>query len=193
MTKKKDLLLDKVPKAAKERLLKDKTKLVEAHYKGNDKEAYSRMQFSRIYKGYDFLENFMLVRGYIQHKYNIQIQLLEQILYLAPKNFFCMEDFWEISSLHYTYKKIDTLIKLGYVAIASKGENKQKHLYTVTAKSRTICQEMHEMLSGEIPIPTTSLSNSEYKTDNLKAKIIQKLNIKEKPKTVKLLWARKIL
>lgn len=61
----------------------------------------------------------------------------------------------------------------------------------MTPKARQICQDMHEMLSGETEIPVELyISKEATKSDLIKAEIIQKLNKKTKPKTVKLLWAR---
>lgn len=192
MTKKKDELLGVIPQHAKERMLKDKTKVTEAFYKGNKKEAYNRLQFARIYKGYDFLENFAFVKAYIMKKYEMdRIQLLEILLYLVPKNFFTLKDFADVRTLTYTYKKIDILVNKGYVAIASTGRAKSDHLYTCTAKARQIVQETYEMLSREIPIPEDNVLDTDIKTDKLKSKIIKELNKKTKPKTVALLWARK--
>lgn len=187
---KKDILLENVPKGAKGRVLKDKTKFSEDFYKGNEKVEYSRLQFTRIYRGYDFMENWMFVRAYIKIEYGIDYRLLDQLLYLTPKNIFTLQDFWELGSLAYSYKRIDFLLKEGYVAVAAKGTNKQEHIYTATAKARRIIQEVHEMLSGEVPIPNNLLKRSPYKTDKTKATIIDRINKKEKPKTVKELWAR---
>ncbi|EHQ41557.1 hypothetical protein [Myroides odoratus] len=191
MSKRIELMI-KLPPLAKKRMENDKTKIVEAFFKGNEAEAYTKLQFARIYKGYDLLEDFGYVRHAIQRKYDISVTLLETILYLVPKNYFMVDDLREITQIRYTYKKVDTLIRLGYVTRAAKGGNKNEHLYTATAKARQICQEMHEMLAGEIPIPEELYNTKEAsKSDLIKAEIIKKLNKKEKPKTVKLLWARK--
>ncbi|MDR2223545.1 MAG: hypothetical protein LBE34_12575 [Flavobacteriaceae bacterium] len=192
MSKRLDLMIV-LPPLAKQRVENDKTKLVEDFYKGNSKPAYTRLQYTRIFKGYDLFENFGFVRHAIQRKYDITITLLEHLLFLAPKNLFMIGDLKDIASIRYNYKRVDTLMRMGYVSIAAKGGNKGEHLYTITAKGRQICQEMHEMLSGEIPIPSDIFSTKEAtKGDLLKAEIIKKLNKKEKPKTVKLLWARRV-
>lgn len=185
-------LKDTLPKHAKSAVEEQKTKFIEENYKGNEKPEYTRLQFKRIYKGYDFLENLILIRKVIERKYGIEFRLLEQILYLTPKNLFKLQDFWEIATLTYSYKRIDTLIKLGLIAVVSKGINKQEHIYAPTTKARTICQEFHEMLSGQMEVPTDQLERSEHKTDNIRAKLIKELAKKEKPKTVQLLWAKKV-
>lgn len=184
-------LMYNLPPLAKQRMIDDKTKVVEGYFKGNEKVAYDRLTFAKIYKGYDLLENFGYVRHAIQRKYNIDVTLLEHILYLVPKNFFTLEDLKEIAQIRYTYKNIDTFVRLGLAVLAAKGGNKAKHIYTMTAKARQICQDIHEMLSGETEIPVELYNSKEAtKSDLIKAEIIQKLNKKTKPKTVKLLWAR---
>lgn len=61
----------------------------------------------------------------------------------------------------------------------------------MTAKARQICQDIHEMLAGEIQLQLELYNTKTATKSNLiKAEIIQKLNKKEKPKTVKVLWAR---
>lgn len=191
MSKRLDLMF-KLPPLAKKRMENDKTKIVEAFHKGQEKEVYTKLQFARIYKGYDLLENFGYVRHALQRKYDISITLLETILWLVPKNYFMTGDLKEIAQIRYTYKNIDSLIRMGYVSRAAKGKNKNEHLYTMTAKARQICQEMHEMLAGEIDIPIELYNSKEAsKSDLIKAEIIEKLNKKEKPKTVKVLWNRK--
>ena len=45
-----------------------------------------------FFRGYDLLENMMVVRQYIQKKNNIDIGLLEILLYLAPKQYFTQAD-----------------------------------------------------------------------------------------------------
>lgn len=187
---KKEANLEQVLEPTKNRLRKDKTKVVEEFYKGNDKVAYTRFQYARVYKGYNILENIMFVRSYIQKKYEIDFRLMEQILFLTPKSFFTFDDFKEVAKFNFAYKRITRLIELGFVAVASKGRSLSENIYTATAKARKLNQEFHEMLAGETEIPTIDLEKSDYKTDNLKAEIIKKLNKKEKPKTVQVLWAR---
>lgn len=184
-----------LPPIARKRLEEDKTKLVEANFKGNTEPKYTKLQYLRVYRGYDLLENFGFARLAVQRKHNIDVTLLEHILFLVPKNIFTIQDLRDISSIRYTYKKIDTLIRLGYVSRVTQGYNKEESLYKTTAKAREICQELHEVLAGEQPIPTDILTTKNAsKSDLLKASIIKRLNEKEtkKPRTTKVLWARKV-
>ncbi len=191
MTKKKEIL-ESIPLKAKEIIKKNKTQLIEDNFNGCDKPEYTKLQFKRIFRGYDFLENMAFARTYIMKKYKLKhFALLEVLLFITPKNLFSFEDFKDIQRIRFDYRKIDSLLQLGFVSVVNNGKNKAHHLYAPTQLARKIVQEFYEILSGEKKIPTELLSNSSVASDRWKTDIIKKLNKKEASESKKQIWKDK--
>jgi hypothetical protein len=53
---------------------------------GGKKVKYSKTTFALVYQGYDMLENLIVVRQYIQRRYDIDISLLKYYSSLARNN-----------------------------------------------------------------------------------------------------------
>jgi hypothetical protein len=54
---------------------------------GGKKVKYSKTTFALVYQGYDMLENLIVVRQYIQRRYDIDITF-EILLFLSPKQYY---------------------------------------------------------------------------------------------------------
>lgn len=142
-------------------------------------DRYNKKDFLRAYKGYDAFENFMLVRAYIQKKYDIHFSTLELLLFLFPKQFFTQEDYGSISK-QYTIRNIKSLLAADMIIISSRGKGFYTHLYTLSNKSRRIVFSFYDMLSGGVPIPTDKRFNkmagpNANAADKKKLEMIKKL------------------
>lgn len=147
---------------------------------GSDNPKYTKRQFINIYQGYDFLENLVVVRAYIQKKYKIRFILLEILLYLAPKNVFTFSDYRYLAK-DFKYNKIQNILDTGYVKIIVEGENKTKHLYGLSPKGKHLIGLFYEYLSGEKRIPEDRRQNvmaaaKAAPFDKMKMEMIRKLN-----------------
>ena len=149
---------------------------------------YSKPKMVKLLQGYDLCENLLLVRPYIQHRYNIQLKLLELLLYLKAKLLFTQDDYREIPK-NFTYRSIRSLLDLGYVDTVQKGENLGKNVYTLSRKGVEIVKHFYECLSGEKRIPenfTNPLSRPSANTlDKKRYSLIKKLNQLPAPESKK--------
>ena len=146
-------------------------KLEHKHYK---KDAVVNMD-------YNLLENFYVVRKFVQKKFNISLRELELLLYLFPKGFFSHQDY-KSYPLSYSHRLISTVIKLGWVRIFTKGENQSQHTYTLTKSAKHIVIVFYKYLSGELKIPLNSENNPLIRKDasSHQQKIIKMFKIMRK-------------
>lgn len=166
----------------REILKKDKKKICLKNRNESEVIKYSRTDYLVVYQGYDFLENLMVVRTYIQKKYNIRLILLEILLYLYPKNIFTFEDYRTMPR-DFRYNKIQNILDTGHAKIISIGENKTKNLYALSASGKNIVCNFYEHLSGEKKIPESYKTNpmamkKACSFDKMKMETIKKLNQK---------------
>lgn len=137
---------------------------------------YSKPQFLRIYMGYDFMENLLIIRPYILKKHKINMRFLELLLYLAPMNYFNYRTFFEMPK-GFTYNRIQKLIDEGWIMIFSTGKTKRETVYKLTPQARNIVVEFYQLLAGEKKIPEKK--NPFVKPtgiDKLRNDLIKKLN-----------------
>lgn len=147
-----------IPEGAKKELKRRGVALGQKNKGGGKKVKYSKKTFALVYQGYDMLENLMVVRAYIQRRYEIEFKLLEVLLFLAPKQYFTQSDYSEMAK-NYKYGRIQNILDSGHVRVMSIGENKGRTLYCLSATGKGIVSEFYECLAGETKIP-------EYRTLN---------------------------
>lgn len=169
-----------IPENAKDELKKRNVKLGIGYAGKRKKGKYKKEVFIRIYEGYDMLENLLIVRSYIQKKYNIDNKLLELLLHIAPKHFFTQEDY-RLMVKPFKYSRIRILLESGYVKLITNGKNKGKNLYSISPAGKRLIVDFYECLSGEKPIPVDSKSNPMARLDanaydKKKMETIRKLN-----------------
>lgn len=160
--------------------LKKRNAVITKYTKRKSKKVrYIKPLFLTIYQGYDFLENFMLVRAYIQKRYDIPLKLLELLLFLAPKHFFTQYDY-SLVAKDYTYRRISNLVKTGLFKVIANSPNRGKELYAVSSLGKSIITEFYECLSGEKKIPETQINpmalKSANKFEKKKFAMIKKMN-----------------
>jgi len=109
---------------------------------------YSKEKQMLVFRGYDLLENMIVVRQYIQKKHNIDLGLLEILLYLSPKQYFTQADYKELSK-QFKYCSIKNLIATGFVGVLQKGGNLGKNVYKVNRAGHEIVRNFYELLAGE--------------------------------------------
>lgn len=113
---------------------------------------------------YNLLENMYVVRKFVQKKFNIELRDLEILLYLFPKGFFSHRDYKNFP-LSYTHRRINSVIKKGFVRIFTEGANYEKHTYTLTKSAKHMVIVFYKYLSGELSIPITSENNPLVRKD----------------------------
>ena len=115
----------------------------------NDREIkYDKKTFLRVYKGYDFLENYGVIRNYIRRKYNIDTYLLDILLYLAPKQFYTKNDLMKYPR-DFRYIKVESLVKTGFFKTVIDHRFVTYKVYGVSARGRKLIEDFYECLSGE--------------------------------------------
>lgn len=181
-----------LPKGALQFIEEEKITL---RYKAGGKskdEKYSKVKNLEFFMGYDLLENMMIARPYIQKRYNIDLGLLELLLYLSPKQYFTQKDYAEMPK-QFKYCSIKNLISTGFVGILQTGGDMSKHLYSVNRKGSEIVHHFYEILSGEKKIPedyTNPLARKKTRTpfDKKKMDLIKQINLLPAPEKKKALY-----
>lgn len=153
---------------------------------------YSKETRLLIFKGYDLLENMMVVRQYIQKKNNIDLGLLEILLYLAPKHYFTQADYRDMPK-QFKYRSIKNLAATGFVSVVQEGSDLGKNLYNVNRKGHEIVCNFYELLSGEKKINESyvnPLVNKKTRTpfDKKRMDLIKKINLLPAPESKKGLY-----
>lgn len=141
---------------------------------------YSKVQFAHIYKGYDFLENLMAVRSFIQRKYGIDYRMLEILLKIMGMKVFTRADYSSFPK-QFTYNKFRTIINSGYVNVLADHNAVENRVFTLNTKGKNIVINFYKYLSGEKRIPldhTNPMTNSKTKInfDRKKVELIKKMN-----------------
>lgn len=158
----------------------------------NRNEKYSRKKYITYKDGYDFLENMILVRPYIQKRYKISVMVLEMLLYLRPKLFFTQMDFRQMPK-KFQFGRVKNLLSTGFVDTLKKGDNLSTDLFAISRKGIEIVDHFYECLSGEVKIPENHL-NPMTKTrtatglDKKRMLLIKKLNSLPAPESKKYLY-----
>lgn len=133
-------------------------------YNGHGKSKtpkYSKEKHLTVFRGYDLLENMIVIRQYIQKKHNIDLGLLEVLLFLAPKQYFTQLDYKEMPK-QFKYCLLKNLIQTGFVSILSEGRKAEHHLYKINRKGHEIVTNFYELLSGEKKISETRYDNNPF-------------------------------
>lgn len=130
-------------------VMKENNFKVKYNHKGkSEKVKYSKVKHLEFFRGYDFLENVIVARPYIQKKYNLDICLFELLLFLSPKQFFTQKDYAQMPK-QYKYCSIKDLLNTGYISVIQSGSSLDRHLYRVNRKGSEIVRHFYEILSGE--------------------------------------------
>lgn len=142
---------------------------------------------------YDLLENFRIVRVFIQKKNNIVLEELEMLLFFHPKGAFTFKEFM----LQYPYRKsnIDKHIEKELIDIVYPSRYKSKRLYKTSSKARTIVTQFYKLLSGESTHSLKSvnpLKGKEYINgyDNKLLQAIKKLGNEGPQKTKEIFYSK---
>ena len=157
--------------------------------------AYTKRKFLRVSNSFDAFENLLVVRRYVQERYDITIQMLEIMLYLYPKQYFTQEDYRKIPK-QYKYARINSMLLSGIAKIAADGlKNKGDRIYCLSAKSKGIVVHFYECLSGERKMSEWTASNpmalagaSNY--DKKTLELIKSINKMEVPESRKSLYIK---
>jgi hypothetical protein len=184
----KNLLSERTLKAMKEQNVIIKY----AENKNSKKDKYSKKLHLEFFVGYDLLENLLVARPYIQKRYNIDLGLLELLIYLGPKQFFTQADYAEMPK-QFKYCSIKNLMNTNFIGIVQNGECLSDHIYHVNRKGSEIIRHFYEILSGEKKIPedyANPLARKKTRTpfDKKKMDLIQRINQLPAPEKKKPLY-----
>ena len=176
-------MLMMLPEDAARLIEKEKIHVVKNTASKSGKEKYTKQRTLGFYQGYDYLENMIVVRQYIQKKYKLNIFIIEMIMFLFPKNYFTLVDY-RLMPKQFHYRKIESLINLGLVTVVVPGENRGKHLYSLSRQGKEIVKLFYEYLSGEKKIPEDTRINAFARKnacpiDKKKMELIKILNQQE--------------
>lgn len=190
--KKSTVFLEKLPEDARKLIVKKKISLVPTAAPKAKKANYSKQKYLLYSGGHDILQNLIVVRPYITRRYNIQFRLLEVLLYLFPMQYFTQDDY-RIVPKPLTYRSVKDMLREEMITIIVNGENKGKHLYTLTRRSKEIVIHFYQCLSGEKRIPDTAINPFKKKTatahDKKRMDLINILNQQEIPDSKKRLFS----
>lgn len=156
----------------------------------DDKEKYSKSQYAQIYKGYDFLENLLPVRTYIQKHYGIDFATLELLLKLMGMKVFTRAEYSEAPK-DFGFMRFNTFLDLGYVNIVSDHYDVEKRLFTLSTRGKNIVTNFYMYLSGEKKIPEDAVNNpmanskKQVAYDKKKLEMIKKMNALPMPEHFK--------
>lgn len=145
-------MLNTLPEGAAEIVKNKKIHVVKNTASKSGKVKYTKQRTLGFYQGYDFLENSIVIRQYVQNRYKININTLEMLLFLFPKNFFSHSDY-KVMPKQFQYRKIDSMIELGLISIVVPGKNRGYHIYSLSRQAKEIVKIYYEYLSGEKKIP----------------------------------------
>lgn len=123
-----------------------------------DKEKYSKRQYAYIYKGYDFLENLLSVRTYIQKRYEIDFPTLELLLKLMGMKIFTRKDF-AATPREFSHQRFRTVLDSGLIVVLADHDDVERRLFTLSVKSKNIVVKFYQYLSGEKKIPEDYANN----------------------------------
>lgn len=158
-----------------------------------DQEKYSKKQFIQVYKGYDFLENILTVRTYIQKRYNIDWPTLELLLKLMGMRAFTRLEYSEVPR-DLGFNRFNTFLELGYVSLLSDHTDVERRLFILSTKGKNIVTNFYMYLSGEKKIPVDGQknpmanSNKQVAYDKKKLEMIKKMNSLPIPEHTKKLF-----
>ena len=144
-------------------------------------------------QGYDFLENFFVVRHYVCEKNKISLRVLEILLKLYPMNYFTYKDYYELPK-NFQLVRADYLIKRGLMTeIKEKHKDRTESVFKLTTIAGNIVKDFYKFLSGEKQIPENKYINpmaskKASEIDKLRYEFIKKMNRTEPSETKKQLF-----
>ena len=142
---------------------------------------YSKIQFVKIYKGYDMLENIFTVRTYIQKHYDIDWPTLELLIKLMGMRLFTRKEYGEIPK-EFGFSKFKTFLEQERIVLVSDHSDVEKRLFILSTKSKNIVTNFYMYLSGEKKIPEDYVNNPMFNSnkavafDKKKRELIKKMN-----------------
>lgn len=108
---------------------------------------------------YTFLQYIRIINKWAEEFSGLDMSRIELILYLYPIGVFNREEFLLMKKVIDINKRniLKELIDSGWIKIWRKRNSRQKQraLYSLSAKGIDLCSRMHKMCLGDIPIPET--------------------------------------
>lgn len=155
-------------------------------------EKYSKRKHLFAFYGFDLLENLISVRIFIQKKYEIQLTILEVLLFIAPKQFITMADY-KVIAKDFSICRIKSLIDKGWLKPVTNGQYKYQEIYGLTIKCKNMIAEFYGMMSGEIKLvhvkkKETLVGPKSTLQDKKINEMIKKFNLLEIPESKRSLF-----
>lgn len=157
-----------------------------------DSDKYSKRRYVQVYKGYDFLGNFLVVRNYIQKHYGIDLQLLELLLKLMEMRVFTVKDYTSLPK-DFSYSRFNTAREKGFIQVLQNNQSVANETFCLSTRAQNIVTNFYQMLSGEKEVPTDRRNPMAKKKgqkafDKKKMALIDKLNATPTPEHIKRLY-----
>jgi|JI9StandDraft_1071089.scaffolds.fasta_scaffold01710_16 hypothetical protein len=157
------------------------------HVKAQEK---NKKKYIFCIQGYDFLENFFVVRHYVCEKNKISLRVLEMLLKLFPMNYFTYKDYYELPK-NFQLIRPDYLINKGLMQeIKVNDQVRAESVFKLTTVAGNIVKDFYKYLSGEKKIPEerkyNHMADPKASTiDKLRYEFIKKMNRTEPSETKK--------
>ena len=149
---------DQIPPIARGHIRRRRIK-VRKKYKRKRKRDYGKMLV--VSSGYNFLENYGIVRKYMQWKYKITLEEMEIIYYLYPRTYFTRKDYLQFPR-SWGNERFNKMIEKGLFKNVFP-ENKRYIVYTLTHQIKIMVEQTHLLLAGDMKIPTDYRANPCFK------------------------------
>lgn len=131
------------------------------------------------------LKYWRIVRYWAKKKYSLTTEQLEILLYLYDQSLFSKSDFNEFEGLlPWDKTRFQEFIKQGLIIVWRDhvGYKKQAKMYTLSVKSKRICNSIYKKLHQEEKIPENPHNNPVFRgkgyADKMYRKLMKKMNEK---------------
>jgi hypothetical protein len=110
---------------------------------------------------YDFLKNMRVVFKHARVTYGLMGKYVEMLLWLYPRGPFSRSDFNEFHNTVEILPKstLTMFIDKGFITEWRKAEKGRKAMFIITNKTKLMCGDMHNFLTGDKAIPTSPKRN----------------------------------
>jgi hypothetical protein len=161
--------IEMLPQESKENLKRLKTRKDKAvNNKVVTKIKKPLPQYNSV-RDYDFLQYIRVVfKWALQHHKGLNKGKLDMLLFLYPKGAFTFSQFHTYYKLIglYQRKALTEFITKGYLKVWRQPKKGQPKLYSLTDKSKSLCDMMHKYCTGDEAIPMNE--TNELTTDKSK-------------------------
>jgi hypothetical protein len=140
----------------------------------------------RSSRDYDFLQYIRPVFRWALSNNDVNKGELEMLLYLYPKGVFTKSDFFKYQKIISIKQQLvfNSFLERGLIKMWRPKARKESALYSLTHKTKKMCDLMHKVLVGDMDLPELPKNNEIAKgkkvIDNYYMDVIKKMNKENK-------------